>query len=275
VEEDLGFGGEVAGFYHQYRRGYPPAVIDALIGAFALTREDVVIDLGCGTGQLALPVAAWVGAVAGVDPEPDMLARARLAAAEQGIRNVSWLLGADTDTPALAGLLGSGRTGAVTIGQALHWMGYRELIPALVPLLRPGGGIAVITNGIPLWLHHSPWSRALRSFLEHWLGTTLTRTCGTDDASQQRYRDAMTAAGLEVTETRYDYTGELDFEHLLGGLYSALPAQRLPPPAQRPAFAAQVRHAVAPHAPFTEHVPVKTLLGRTAAAVHRQTTDTG
>ena len=23
--EDLGFGGEVAGFYHQYRRGYPPA----------------------------------------------------------------------------------------------------------------------------------------------------------------------------------------------------------------------------------------------------------
>src|SRR5262249_25508877 len=159
-----------------------------------------------GTGQLALPVATRVGAVAGVDPEPAMLARARLAAAEQGIRNASWLLGADTDAPALAGLLGSGRTGAVTIGQALHWMGYRELIPAVVPLLRPGGGIAVITNGIPMWLHDSPWSRALRSFLEHWLGTALTRTCGTDDASQQRYRDTMTAAGLSVTETRYDYT---------------------------------------------------------------------
>jgi predicted RNA methylase len=64
VEEDLGFGGEVPGFYHQYRRGYPPAVIDALIGAFALTRDDVVIDLGCGTGQLALPIAARVGAFA-------------------------------------------------------------------------------------------------------------------------------------------------------------------------------------------------------------------
>jgi trans-aconitate methyltransferase len=266
VDEDLGFGGEVSGFYHQYRRGYPPAVIDALIGAFGLTRDDVVIDLGCGTGQLTLPIATRVGAVAGVDPEPAMLARARLAAAEQGIRNASWLLGADTDTFALAGLLGSGRTGAVTIGQALHWMGYRELIPALVPLLRPGGGIAVITNGIPMWLHDSPWSRALRSFLEHWLGTTLTRTCGTDDASQQRYRDTMTGAGLDVTETRYDYTDELDFEHLLGGLYSALPAQRLPPPDQRAAFAAQVRHAVAPHAPFTEHVPVKTLLGRRRGA---------
>jgi SAM-dependent methyltransferase len=170
VVEDLGFGGEVAGFYHQYRRGYPPAVIDTLIGTFGLTGDDIVFDVGCGTGQLTLPIARRVRAVAGVDPEPDRLARARQAAAEQGIRNANWLLGADTDIPALAALLGGRRAGAVTIGQALHWMDYRELIPALVPLLRPGGGIAVITNGTPMWLQDSPWSRALRSFLEPWLG---------------------------------------------------------------------------------------------------------
>jgi trans-aconitate methyltransferase len=262
VGEDLCFGGEVAGFYHQYRRGYPPAVIDTLTGAFGLTGSDFVIDLGCGTGQLTLPIARRVRAAAGVDPEPDMLARARQAAAEQGVANASWLLGADTDLPALAALLGDRRAGAVTIGQALHWMRYRELIPALVPLLRPGGGIAVITNGTPMWLQDSPWSRALRSFLEQWLGTSPTNTCGTDDASQQRYRDAMTEAGLDVTETRYDYTDELDLDHLVGGVYSALPAQRLPPPDQRTAFADQIRCAVTPHAPFTEPVPVRMLLGR-------------
>ena len=168
--EDLGFGGEVAGFYHQYRRGYPPAVIDTLIGTFGLTGDDIVFDVGCGTGQLTLPIARRVRAVAGVDPEPDRLARARQAAAEQGIRNANWLLGADTDIPALAALLGGRRAGAVTIGQALHWMRYRELMPRLAPLLRPGGGIAVITNGTPMWLQDSPWSRALRSFLEPWLG---------------------------------------------------------------------------------------------------------
>jgi trans-aconitate methyltransferase len=262
VGEDLGFGGEVAGFYHQYRRGYPLAVIDTLTGAFSLTGSDVVIDLGCGTGQLTLPIARRVHAAAGVDPEPDMLARARQAAAEQGVRNVSWLLGADTDIPALAALLGDRRAGAVTIGQALHWMRYRELIPALVPLLRPGGGIAVITNGTPMWLQDSPWSRALRSFLEQWLGTSPTNTCGTDDASQQRYRDTMAEAGLDVTETRYGYTDELDLDRLVGGVYSALPAQRLPPSDQRAAFADQIRRAVTPHAPFTEPVPVRMLLGR-------------
>jgi len=262
VGEDLGFGGEVAGFYHEYRRGYPSAVIGTLIGAFSLTSDDVVIDLGCGTGQLTLPIARQVRAAAGVDPEPDMLARARLAAADQGVSNATWVLGADTDIPALAALLGGRRAGAVTIGQALHWMRYRELIPALVPLLRPGGGIAVVTNGTPMWLQDSPWSLALRGFLEHWLGTTAAGTTGTDDASQQSYRDTMAEAGLGVTETRYDYTAELDFDHLVGGIYSALPTQRLPPPDQRAAFAAQIHRAVAPHAPFTEHVPVRMLLGR-------------
>ena len=61
----------------------------------------------------------------------------------------------------------------------------------------------------------------------------------------------MAEAGLDVTETRFDYTDELDLDHLVGGVYSALPAQRLPPPAQRTAFADQIRRAVAPHAPFT------------------------
>jgi ubiquinone/menaquinone biosynthesis C-methylase UbiE len=259
---DLGFGGEVADFYHQYRRGYPPTVIDTLVDTFGLTGDDIVVDLGCGTGQLTLPVAARVRAVAGVDPEPDMLARARRAAAEQCIANVSWLLGADTDIPALAALLGDRHAGAVTIGQALHWMRYRELFPKLVPLLRPGGGAAVITNGTPLWLQDSAWSHALHRFLEKWLGEKLTRTCGTDEASQRRYRDTLTAAGFDVTETGIEYKDELDLQQLTGSLYSALPVQRLPPPDQRPLFAEQVRRALEPHMQFTEDVRVTMLLGR-------------
>jgi len=264
---DLGFRGEVADFYHQYRRGYPPAVIDTLAGTFGLTSDDIVIDLGCGTGQLTLLLATRVRAVAGVDPEPDMLARARRAAAEHGITNVAWLLGADTDMPALTALLGDQRAGVVTIGQALHWMRYRELFGMLVPLLRPGGGVAVITNGTPLWLQDSAWSQALRGFLEQWLGTTLTNACGTDEASQQRYRDTMTAAGFGVTEASFEYTDNLDHEHLVGSLYSALPVQRLPPPDRRAAFAEQVRRAVAPHERFAEPVQVRMLLGTATLAM--------
>jgi trans-aconitate methyltransferase len=259
---DPGFRGEVADFYHKYRRGYPPAVIAAVADAFELTREDVVVDLGCGTGQLTLPIAGRVRAVAGVDPEPDMLAQARRAAREQGIANVSWIVGADTDTGAIRALLGNQRAGAVTIGQALHWMNHEELFRSAIPLLRPGGGIAVIANGTPLWRQDTPWSRALRRFLEEWLGTTLTAACGTDADSQRRYRDSLAAAGYEVTSAGVEYSDELTVEQVVGGIYSALSVSQLPAPDERPGFAGQVRRALEPHGPMTEHVRVAILLGR-------------
>ena len=116
---ELGFGGEVADLYHKYRHGYPAAVIDILADAFGLSADDVVIDLGCGTGQLALPVAERVRAVVGIDPEADMLRRASKAAREADVVNVSWVLGADTDLPSLGRLLGGGSVAALTVGQAL------------------------------------------------------------------------------------------------------------------------------------------------------------
>jgi SAM-dependent methyltransferase len=262
---DLGFRGEVADFYHRYRRGYPSAVVDALVRAFDLTAADVVIDLGCGTGQLAWPLAGRVRAVVGIDPEPDMLARARQAAAERGVANTSWLIGADTDIAAVGALLGPRSLGAVTIAQALHWMNHDELFRALAPLVRPGGGVAVVTNGTPLWLQDTDWSRALRDTLERWMDTKLTRTCGTDEPSRRRYADALAAAGFQVAMDSVDYTDTLDLDRIVGGVYSALSVDQLPAPERRPHFAELIRRALAPHAPFTEHVQVTLLTGRWAA----------
>jgi trans-aconitate methyltransferase len=210
VREKLGFGGEVAEFYHRYRRhGYPEPVIDVLVDAFGLNAHDVVVDLGCGTGQLSLPVARRVRTVVGMDPEPDMLQRARQAANGAGVSNVSWMLGADTDLPALQHLLGQRPVAAVTIGQALHWMRHEDLFQAAVPLLRPGGGIAVVANGTPLWLQHSAWSQGLREFLEAWLGTTLSSACGTDQESQHRYQQTLAQAGYTVSAAAAEYVAEL------------------------------------------------------------------
>jgi SAM-dependent methyltransferase len=263
---DLGFHGEVADFYQRYRRGYPPPVIDALAEAFGLTGEDTVVDLGCGTGQLTLPLAGRVRAVAGVDPEPDMLRRGRQAAADAGVANVSWIVGADTDLPALGRLLGERSAATVTIGQALHWMNDGEVFRAAAGLVRPGGGVAVVTNGTPIWLQPTGWSRALRQWLEDWLGHGTGDPCGTDEASQQRYAAGLAAAGYRVTRGSVSYTGELTLDQVTGGVCSALQASQLPPPEQRPQFAAQIRGALAGHAPYTEQVDVSLVLGTVSAA---------
>ena len=88
----------MAGYYARYRRGYPTAGVDAIAGAFGPGMDDLVVDLGCGTGQLSLPMAARVRAVVGMDPEPDMLMLARRAATERGLTNVSSASGSSSGT---------------------------------------------------------------------------------------------------------------------------------------------------------------------------------
>lgn len=258
---ELGFGGEIADLYHRYRRSYPPELIGQVVDAFSLRGDDVVVDVGCGTGQLATPMAHHVRAVIGIDPEPDMLARARSVAEAQGVTNVGWMVGKDTDLPLLRSLLGDQAVGAVTVGQALHWMDHHQLFAAAGPLLRPGGGVMVVANGIPLWLQDSAWSRALRAWLEGWFGVRPVNSCGTDDETQKGYRESLTAHGFDVGQVEIEYTDELDFDHLLGGVYSALPVDRLPSRRQRPQIAADLRKVLDPHQPFIEHVPVRALLG--------------
>lgn len=258
---DLGFRGEVTDYYHRYRRGYPEAVFDELTEAFGLTRDDIVVDLGCATGQLTLPMAPRVRAVVGMDPEPDMVGRGRAAAAELGRENVSWVVGADTDVPALGALLGEGALGAVTIGQALHWMDAGPLFRVLRPLVRPGGGVAVINNGRPIWLQDSDWSRALRELLEAWRGKPLTGTFGSDDDDRAAYRATLVDAGFTVHERSVDHAPTMDLEQVVGNIYSALPVAELPAPERRQEFAERVGRALEPHAPFTEHVRVTLLVG--------------
>jgi SAM-dependent methyltransferase len=141
----LGFSGEVATYYAKFRRDYPPAVLDALQAASALTAQDVVLDLGCGTGQLAVPLASRARSVVGMDPEPDMLRLAGESAARRGVRNVTWVLGSDADVPGLGTLVGKGSLAMTVIGQALHWMRHDDLFRDLAPLFRAGGGIAVVS----------------------------------------------------------------------------------------------------------------------------------
>ncbi|MEU9508016.1 methyltransferase domain-containing protein [Micromonospora sp. NPDC048170] len=256
-----GFSGEVAAYYARHRRGYPPEVLDAVVGAFGLGDGDTVIDLGCGTGQLSLPLAARVGTVVGVDPEPDMLALARRAALDAGVTNTAWLLGADSDLPALGRLLGDRPAGALTVAVAIHFMDRESLFRAARPLLRPGGGIVVITNGAPLWSQDTEWSRALRGCLEGLLGHPVTATCQTDDAGRRRNRDALAAAGYRVVESAVEYAAPLTVHDMVGGAFSAMSPELLPSPERMAAFTAEVRDALGGRDAVTERVRVSLQFG--------------
>jgi len=259
---DLGFSGEVVDFYHKYRRGYPAGAFDVLARTLNLTEDDIAVDLGCGTGQITVPLAARAKAVIGMDPSPDMLSRARHEATANGKGNISWLLGTDAELPHLTALLGERAIAAITVGQALHWMDHETLFRAAGPLLRTGGGIAVLTNGSPLWLQPVPWSRALKATLEQWLDTKLSYACGTDQEAQVRYARALGDAGYDVVRESVDYDDDLTLDQIIGGVFSAASGDRVATPDQRETLADEIRRTLGPHAPFREHVHVAIVIGR-------------
>ncbi|WP_020666382.1 class I SAM-dependent methyltransferase [Amycolatopsis nigrescens] len=259
------FAGEVAENYARYRRGYRADVIGHLAAEFGLGAGARVLDLGCGPGQLALPLAAVAGSVLGMDPSADMLALGLAAGRRTGTSNISWVLGADRDVPTLEPLLGRESVDLVTIGTAAHWMDTDVLFRNLVPLLRPGGGIAVIANSIPVWNQRSRWALALRELAAKWFGVRDFPSCGTSEAERERYRDELAAAGLSVSgEQLFDYTEQLDIEQVIGSFYSAAPLDRLNSD-QRPSFDGEIKNALLAAEPaglFTEFVPVRVLTGR-------------
>ncbi|MGV9248754.1 class I SAM-dependent methyltransferase [Streptomyces sp. NPDC003710] len=85
-----------APYYARFRPGYDPALYDMLAERFALNGTQRILDLGIGTGVLALPLARLVGHVTAIDPEPGMLDEGRKLAAEQDIPNIDWVEGDST-----------------------------------------------------------------------------------------------------------------------------------------------------------------------------------
>ena len=62
-----------AWYYARFREGYPPEFFDLIKRKFDLLKGDRVLDLGCGTGQIAIPISASVKEVVAMDPEPEMI----------------------------------------------------------------------------------------------------------------------------------------------------------------------------------------------------------
>ncbi len=82
-----------ARYYACYRRNYPSEVIDLLHNRFNLNSLTHVLDLGCGTGQLAIPLAARSIAVHALDPDFEMLSEGLRAEQQNNVRGIAWYIG--------------------------------------------------------------------------------------------------------------------------------------------------------------------------------------
>jgi len=137
-----GFAGTVA-YYDRYRLAYPDRLIARVVNLAALKPGDAVLDLGCGTGMLAIAFARAGMAVTAMDPEPQMLAAARRAAEASGLA-MTFLQGGSQD---LAPHLGPFRL--AVMGRAFHWMDRAATLSRLEQIVTPDGALALFHDAHP------------------------------------------------------------------------------------------------------------------------------
>lgn len=156
-----------------------------LLELAAPTAGEAVLDVGCGTGTVALAIAARPGAirVSGIDPAPEMIELARRKAAKAG-SDVDFQLGLIEDIP-----FPDGTFDLVTSSLMLHHLpndlqeaGLGEVRRVLAP-----GGRFVIMD----------FARESHSLLGH-LFSVLGR--GRGPAMAERLVGMLTAAGFAQTE---------------------------------------------------------------------------
>ena len=140
----------VAAYVH--RAPYPDAVFEQLVRLLAPGSRRV-LDLGCGTGDIARRLAPLVERVDAVDRSAPMIALGRtLPGGDQPA--LRWIEGSAEDAPV------EPPYGLVTAGESLHWMDWSVILPRIASVLAPRGVLALIERQSAY-----PWDTALHDLI--------------------------------------------------------------------------------------------------------------
>jgi trans-aconitate methyltransferase len=122
---------------YQRQFGFVSSLADGLLELLGASRGEVVLDLGCGTGELAARIAAAGARVIGLDSDPAMVAA---AARRLGEENTLLADGHAFRLPE--------PVDAVFSNAALHWMPRPgEVVGCVRAALRPGGRFVAEMGG--------------------------------------------------------------------------------------------------------------------------------
>ena len=138
--------------YH-HRPAYPAEVFTILTNLMA-GGPRAVLDVGCGTGDLARNLAPLVERVDAVDFSQNMIEKGKsLPGGDHP--NLNWIYGRVEEVPLHPPYA------LVTAGESLHWMEWDIVLPLFRKILVPGGYLAIVGRiGNP-----KPWDAELRAII--------------------------------------------------------------------------------------------------------------
>lgn len=154
-----------ASYYSKYRPRYNDDLYQLLINEFRLDKTGCLLDLGTGTGLIAIALSPYFQRVIGVDPDPEMLKEAKQEAELDNIHNIQWV---NTQAENISSQLGEFRL--VTIGRAYHWFDKPKVLKLVSDRLIEGGGIAITYTHQDIWHSLEPWKMKVLDVVKKYLG---------------------------------------------------------------------------------------------------------
>lgn len=213
-------------YYAWYRPDYPEALYEAIVSHFALDGSGMLLDLGTGTGHVALALHEHFESVDGVDMNAAMLAYARQDATAGEIENVRWHQSSAESFEAEAG-----RYRLVTIGNAIHWMDGDAVLAGCHEWTSEGGGIALLD--MPgLWtpdmeLGREPWIGTLGDVVRRHLGERRRAGSGYYERAERSHEELLQNSPFEsISSGSRSQTVTWALDEVIGYLYSTSFANR-------------------------------------------------
>jgi len=242
-------------FYERYRLGYPDRLIARVARLVGLKPGDAVLDLGAGTGMLAIAFARAGMAVTARDPEPAMLAAVEAAARAAGV-TVHLRQGNSHDL-----MPEMGPFALVTMGRSFHWMDRAATLAMLEHIVTPDGAVALFHDAHPP-VEENGWFKLLREVQDKY-----GRRAG--PGGHRRYEPFLLASafrqidGLSVT-----IRADLGIEDIVGRALSMSTTSPEKLGADQPAFIQHLSSALRELSPDGKFVEVAEMVAVVARRPH-------
>lgn len=207
-----------AEYYDRFRPPYPVELISDLRARVPIDATSRVLDLACGTGQIAFALAADVAEVWAVDQEAESVELVAYKAQRLGAANIQYRA-ASAETVTLDGAFD-----LVAIGNAFHRLDRAAVATRIVGHLSACGCVALVWGETP-WRGDRPWQRVLDETLVRWrdaLGARDRVPAGWEEAiDRDPHEQVLRRAGLTY-EGMFEFSSveRWSVESLIGFTYS-------------------------------------------------------